>query len=280
MFFDNIQVLQKRGAILEETDYYPFGLTMSGISSKAAGSIENKKKYNGKELQSKEFSDGSGLELYDYGARMQDPQIARWHKLDALSDSMKNFSPYNFSFNNPIKFLDRDGNRPEDIIVLNNPKGASGYGHTAILIGNDKTGWTFISKEGRDKTPWYSNEFTGGPSLKKVQTFTTLGDFKKSQIEDKDLKGYTQSVRFQTAEQQDKEAIKATDESADSWYSVIANNCADAVSAGLKAIKLDPGYKDVIGAGDKTGVQTKDLPTRPSERFEAIKENNKSKIIQ
>jgi len=121
---------------------------MAGISSKAAGKLENKFKYNGKELQHGEFSDNSGLEWYDYGARMQDPQLGRFWQQDPMAESYLKLSPYNYVANNPLNGIDPDG---RDIIFLNATSAVHGLGHGAVIIGNAKDGWFYYSLNGTAK---------------------------------------------------------------------------------------------------------------------------------
>ncbi|HWB27600.1 MAG TPA: DUF6443 domain-containing protein [Chitinophagaceae bacterium] len=109
VYFDNLQVIQTRGPLLETDNYYPFGLMQSGVSSKAAGKLENKVLYNGKELQHKEFSDGNGLEWEDYGARMYDEQIGRFFVQDVLAEKYFSLNPYQYCANSPVNFIDENG---------------------------------------------------------------------------------------------------------------------------------------------------------------------------
>jgi len=90
--------------VLEENNYYSFGLKHEGYNSSSAGNQSYQYKYNGKELQE--------TGMYDYGARFYMPDIGRWGVVDPLSEQMRRWSPYTYAFDNPIYFMEIDGRRP------------------------------------------------------------------------------------------------------------------------------------------------------------------------
>ena len=107
--------------IAEESNYYPFGLQHKGYNEPEqfernwgnvttyASSLNNKYKYNGKELQ-----DELGLNMYDYGARNYDPALGRWMNIDPLTETSRRWNPYTYCYDNPMRFVDPDGMQADD----------------------------------------------------------------------------------------------------------------------------------------------------------------------
>jgi RHS repeat-associated protein len=103
--------------ILEESNYYPFGLKHNGYNSNNA-QLDYKYKYNGKELQDDNVG-GFQLNVYDYQARNYDPALGRWMNVDPLAETSRRFSPYNYAFDNPVYFIDPDGMRGSSFDNMN-----------------------------------------------------------------------------------------------------------------------------------------------------------------
>ncbi len=116
VYFDNLQVSDNRGRIIEENHYYAFGLKIAGISSVKLpdpneGNINNNNLYNDKEL-----IDEADLNWYDYGFRNYDAQVGRFTQLDPLTDEYPYYTPYQFAGNEPIANVDVDGLEPWNVL--------------------------------------------------------------------------------------------------------------------------------------------------------------------
>jgi RHS repeat-associated protein len=109
--------------VLAAYNYYPFGMLQPGMYAE-----NNDKRYrfgfNGM-LRDDDVTDkrnttpdeGRG-NSYDFGARMYNPRVTRFFSLDPEAIKMPSWSPYTFSVNNPVLFIDPDGKYPISIHVV------------------------------------------------------------------------------------------------------------------------------------------------------------------
>ncbi|BFP43255.1 hypothetical protein FGF1_41000 [Flavobacteriaceae bacterium GF1] len=91
--------------IIEENNFYPFGLKHKGYNSNVSSlgnSVAKKFKYNGQELE-----EAFGLDLYEMDLRQYDPAIARFTSIDPVThNSMSTYTAFD---NNPVFWADPSG---------------------------------------------------------------------------------------------------------------------------------------------------------------------------
>ncbi|HEY8934531.1 MAG TPA: RHS repeat-associated core domain-containing protein, partial [Cyclobacteriaceae bacterium] len=109
VYIDDVSITYTPSAIVQMDSYYPFGLQYNSYVRE--NSVKNKYLYNaGSEIQ-----DDLDLGVYETFYRMLDPADGRWWQVDPMVDEMYSWTPYNYSFNNPILHNDPKGDCPPGI---------------------------------------------------------------------------------------------------------------------------------------------------------------------
>ena len=96
--------------VVSLSDYYPYGMTEPGRSYTRPGD-DYRFGYTGHE---KEEDLASGVYTTEY--RLLDTRLGRWMSVDPLAEKASDWSPYRTSFDNPIIFVDPDGQWEADSV--------------------------------------------------------------------------------------------------------------------------------------------------------------------
>ncbi len=214
---------------IETSEYLPFGGMRAQTGSETTGY-----KFTDQELDSE-----SGF--YNYDARLYDPVIGRFLSADSIFPELHNpqsLNRYSYCINNPLIYHDPNGH---DYILLNDPTGAGGAGHNAVLVGSDKNGWTYYSKDGN---------FFGTKKGNTVYCYDTYGKF----LADNSVSGrYSRQLRVETSEKQDDAMNDHGAKNVGKNYSYAKNkdseNCADLASGVGTAGDISVTAPKIKGSG-------------------------------
>jgi RHS repeat-associated protein len=95
-------IVNASGHRVAHTDMDPFGYEMPG-RVQGSSSVDGRYMFTAKERDDETKYDS-------FGARYYDARIARWLQVDPLAEKYVGNSPFVYSFNNPIRYYDPDGN--------------------------------------------------------------------------------------------------------------------------------------------------------------------------
>ena len=161
---NNRVVIDQSGVVEQVNHYYPFGMTYGdGIATS-----NQPYKYNDKELDRMH-----GLDWYDYGARMYDSALGRFHTQDRFVEKYFPLSPYQYAANNPVCNIDVNGDNIW-VSVVNTTTDANGNTNTTksrYYYGQNSNGnYGFLDASGNIYSG--NDKFVG-------QLTTALGDLRQ-----------------------------------------------------------------------------------------------------
>ena len=97
------------------------------------------------------------LDWYDYGARQYDAGLGRFVTVDPAADKYWRWSPYAYCLDNPVKYIDFNGETPRVYIETNS------FGHTFVTTGEGKN--TIVYTYGRYGEVKWNKSNSGSLSL-------------------------------------------------------------------------------------------------------------------
>lgn len=127
---------------------------------------------------------GYSQEEIKYSEATLRPEIvSRWFSPDPLSDEFPSWSPYNFTMNNPIRFIDPDGRAPMDIIL----KGANNSSVTIVtdLIDVSVDASSFVGDLGGNYSFQGDDILVAGLDIVGIVDPTGVADIASASIEAK-----------------------------------------------------------------------------------------------
>ncbi|MBX2900804.1 MAG: hypothetical protein KF775_14215 [Cyclobacteriaceae bacterium] len=105
VYFDDVKMSYTPTNVIQYNEYYPFGLQTANSWTRENSTVNNFLANGGTELN-------TTSNLYDLEYRNYDPVLGRMNGVDPMATKYASLSPYNFSFNNPVTFTDRNGADP------------------------------------------------------------------------------------------------------------------------------------------------------------------------
>ena len=277
-----------------KNNYYAFGMVMPGRNYQS--SIGYRFGYGGHEKDNEVSGEGNHLAFGDYGL---DTRLGRRWNIEPYIKKYPRNSSYLVFGNNPVLYADPDG---KDIIVLRNSSGANFSGHGAILVGDNKNGWTYISKDG------FTGSMFGSKPKFIVQKFDNIEQFRNSihnfetnethsTANGKEAKGltykldkdgnkiqrYDQALYIPTTQANgtstDQKTIDASTNSAKTDYCLGNGDCSDVIGDGLAVSKDNNGKQLKNGNNFTLGSLLKTLWDKaPNSKYNKIESRNSSDV--